>query len=64
MNRDTRNPRVPAVQPKKDSHEVRVHPPFFFFALYGCISNSLSFPKLMATLKEGDRWQMWEFVPL
>ena len=38
---------------------VRVH----YFLLLS-ISGSISFRlQSMATLKEGDQWQMWEFIP-
>ena len=60
MNRDPRNPRVPAVLDSKRNYwEVRVH---YFFA-----SGYLSIPfrlQSMAALKEGDQWQMWEFIPI
>ena len=59
MNRSSRNPRVPAAQQDMgNAPGVRVH--YFFFAS-GCLS-ILFCLQLMATLKEGDRWQMWEFI--
>ena len=58
MNRVCHKPRVPAVQEGKGNvRGVRVH---HFFA-----SGYLSIPfrlQSMATLKEGDQLQMWEFI--
>ena len=60
MNRDTQNPRVPAVQDgKRGVYGVRVH---YFFAS-GCLSIPFRLQS-MAALKEGDQWQMWEFIPI
>ena len=65
MNRDSQNPRVPASQPGRDESDdlnipgVRVH---LFFA-FGPLLISFRL-QLMATLKEGDQCQMWEFRPL
>ena len=64
MNNFSRNPRVPAVQDGKPKYDpcgpgvsgVRV----LFFA-----SGNLSIPlrlQTMASLKEGDQRQMWEFI--
>ena len=64
MNRYSQNPRVPAAQhtppnvaPCPGIPGVRVH----YFLLVAI----RQFPfrlQLMTTLKEGDRWQMWEFI--
>ena len=64
MNSFSQNPRVPAVQEGQRNAirsvpGVRVH---CFFA-----SGYLSIPfrlQSMAPLKEGDQWQMWEFIPI
>ena len=60
MNCSGQNPQVPAVKIYKSNYEpgVRVH--FFFFWLSVnpfCLQS-------MATLKEGDQSQMWEFIPI
>ena len=59
MNRDSRNPRVVAVQPggSNDAPGVRIH---HFLLLTDCHVNSCL--QKMATLKEGSYWQMWEFI--
>ena len=63
MNRDSRNPRVPAVQPgsnlKGNALGVRVQYYFCF-----CLSFNPFRLQTMANLKEGDQWQMWEFIPV
>lgn len=62
MDRVYRNPRVPAAQREKiggNARGVRVYP---FFAS-GCLSILFRLQS-MAPLKEGDNWQMWEFIPL
>ena len=63
LNRASQNPRVPVSALGKDNNNpgVRVH---YFFAS-GCLS-ILFHPEwqLMATLKKGDQWQMWEFIPI
>ena len=65
MNRFSENPRVLTVPQKGMPIDletgVRIH---CFFA-----SSCLSIPfrlqsRLMATLKEGDPWQIWEFIPV
>ena len=55
VNRVSKNPQVPeALQ-----YGVSVH---FFFAS-GCLSIPIGLQKLaMATLKEGNQLQMWEFI--
>ena len=62
MNHASRNPRVPALQPDRitgNGPGVCVH----FYFVSGCLS--ISFPlQSMATLKEGDQLQMWEFLPV
>ena len=57
MDRVSQNPRVPAAHPDRHytAPGVRVH---YFLLLVVC---QFSF-QLMATLKEGDKWQMWEFI--
>ena len=64
MKRVSKNPRVPAVQPgvryNTNVAGVRVR---YFFAFWLCVVNlnPLSIQS-MATLKEGDQRQMWEFI--
>ena len=59
MDQLSLNPQMAAAQPGSDKNApgVRVHS---YFAC-SCLSISFCF-QLMATLKEGDQWQMWEFV--
>ena len=55
--RESQNPLVPAAkQGMGNEPGVRVH----YFCFWLSI-NSLS-SQLMATLKKGDQWQMWEFI--
>ena len=49
MNRDTRNPRVPAAQPRRDANEVRVHT----FFVSGCLRVSIPFHSLVNGYFEG-----------
>ena len=62
MNRDSQNPRVPAIQNGTGKGGacagVRIH---FFPSGYLLIPFRL---QSMATLKEGDQRQMWEFIHL
>ena len=57
LNPVSQNPRVPAAMHPNSAFGVRVH---FFFAS-GCLSIPFR-PQSMATLKEGNQWQMWEFI--
>jgi hypothetical protein len=56
LNRASQNPRVPALQEGKELG-VRVHD----FFTSGCLLILFRLQS-MATLKEGDKWQMWEFI--
>ena len=59
INRVSQNPLVPAVPQKPDStHYPGVRVDNFFAS--GCLS--ITFLQPMATLKEGDQRQMWEFI--
>ena len=52
------NPRVPAVQNGKGGvYGVRVH----FFLAFGYLSIPFRLQSV-DELKEGDQWQMWEFI--
>ena len=55
------NPRVVTVQDSKGNHILGVRVHYFFTSGYLTISFRL---QSMATLKEGDHWQMWEFIPV
>ena len=59
MNRDSQNPRVPAAQRGMGNERgVRAFGS-------GRLSESIPRPirhQSMAALKEGDQWQMWEFI--
>ena len=61
INRASKNPQVPTTQSEYSKlYGVRVH---FIFAS-GCLSIPFGLQYLgMATLKEGDYLQMWEFIP-
>ena len=60
MNRIPQNPRVPTAQPSRhDNETVPGVRPLFFAS--GCLSIPFRLQS-MATLKEGDQWQMWEFI--
>ena len=59
MNRVSQNPQVPAAQRGADGQSPGVRVLFFFAS--GCLSNPFRL-QVMATLKEGDPWQMWEFI--
>ena len=60
MNQDSQNPRVPAVKlGNNNAPGVCVH---YFLLLTVCHVNSLF--QIMATLEEGNYWQMWEFIRL
>ena len=61
MNQFYQNQRVPAAQPGEDNNApgVRVH--YYFASGRPSILFRL---QLMATLREGDEWQMWEFIPV
>ena len=57
--RVSQNPLVPAAkQGMGHAPGVRVHHDYF---ASGCLSIPFC-SQLMATLKEGDLWQMWEFI--
>ena len=60
MDHLSQNPRVPTAKDKDSNNPgVRVH----IFFVSGYLSNP--FPlQSMAPLKEGDQWQMWEFIPI
>ena len=61
LNRASQNPRVPVSALGKDDNNpgVRVH----YLFTSGCLSILFHLEwQLMATLKEGDLWQMWEFI--
>ena len=59
LNHASLNPRVPAAQPgsSENARGVRVH---YFLLLTDCHVNSRL--QKMATLEEGNQWQMWEFI--
>ena len=60
MDHFSPNPRVPAAQQGMNSScdpGVRIH----YFSTPCCLSIPFRL-QLMATLKEGDQWQMWEFI--
>ena len=60
MNQDSQNPRVPAMQPGKGiATSVRVH--YFLFPTDCHVNSRL---QMMATLEDGNYWQMWEFIRL
>jgi hypothetical protein len=62
MNPLSKNPRVPAAQPAVVDNwsvpGVRVH---YYFLLLVFLSIPFRLQS-MAPLKEGDQWQMWEFI--
>ena len=61
VNRSSQNPRVPAAQSRVNDciPGVRVH---YIFAS-GCLFKLIHFRlQSMATLNEGDQYQMWEFI--
>ena len=61
IDRASKNPQVPTAQSSKDSEYFGVRVLFFFAS--GCLSIPFGHQKVkMATLKEGDQWQMWEFI--
>ena len=60
MNRVYRNPLVPVARPINTTDTVPgVRVPLFFAS--GCQPISFRL-QTVATLKEGDQWQMWEFI--
>ena len=59
MNRNSQNPQVPVARSTSIIPGVRV----IFFITSGCLSISFRLQE-MTTLKEGDQWQMWEFIPV
>ena len=69
INRASKNPRVPAARPpqrnffkKRDSDDAYAPGVRVLFFLLLAVSQSPFVLQLMATLKEGDHWQMWEFI--
>ena len=68
INRESKKPPVPSAQPHQRDARERNNPEptvpgvrvLFFFAS-GCLSIPFGLQS-MATLKEGDQWQMWEFI--
>ena len=59
MNRVSENPRVPMVEQREANLGGPGVCPLFFISGFLSISFRL---QGMATLKEGDQWQMWEFI--
>ena len=58
IHRVSQNPRVPAAQ-RVTTNVLAVRVLFFFAS--GCLSIPFGLQS-MATLEEGDQWQMWEFI--
>ena len=63
MNRVSQNPQVPAAQQGADGQSPGVRVQLFIYFASGCLLIPFRL-QLMATLKEGDQWQMWEFIPI
>ena len=63
MNHFSQNPRVPAAQQGMPFANFNPGVRVLFFFASGCLSIPFRL-QLMATLKEGDQWQMWEFIPV
>ena len=61
MNHASRNPRVPALQPgsKTGSNDPGVRVTHYIVSR--CVSTPFRL-QTIANLKEGDQWQMWEFI--